>query len=233
MIQIDKKLLNTITHSKFEDFLPLIPDNSVDVLFTDPPYNIAIAWWDYDFDFVSWLDLVVPKIKDDGLVMIWNTKEIIDKRFIPYFESKGWIVLDSFNWGKTNPRPSLDLYRQFEHLFIAYKSNDMDKFNPDEYILNITQSEVWLSQFESAIYKNDVEHKTKKPVSLLERVLLEFTNINDVILDTTSGSGSIPLACWSTHRQFLACEMDEEHVKESNQRLEDAKKDIVRSMFLY
>lgn len=233
MAKINKNLLNTITHSKFEDFLPRIPNQSVDVLFTDPPYNIAIASWDYDFQFIDWLDLVVPKVKDDGLIMIWNTKEIIDKRFIPYFRSKGWIVLDSFNWGKTNPRPSLDLYRQFEHLFIAYKGNAMNKFDTDEYILNITQSEVWLSQFESAIYKTDSDHGTKKPVGLLERILLDFTSINDVVLDTTSGSGSIPLACWSTHRNFIACEIDEEHAEKSNLRLDDAKKEIPRSVFIF
>lgn len=233
MTNIDNNLLNKITCSKFEDFLPLIPDHSVDVLFTDPPYNIAIEYWDYNFDFVSWLDLVVPKIKDDGLVMIWNTKEIIDKQFIPYFEEKNWTIIDSFNWGKTNPRPSLDLYRQFEHLFIAYKDASMVKFNIDDYIMELTQSEEWLSQFETAIYKTDSDHKTKKPVALLERVLLHFTGIDNVVLDTTSGSGSIPLACWATHRQFLACEMDEKHAEESNKRLMDAKKDIPRSFFLF
>lgn len=233
MTQINKDLLNKITCSKFEKFLPQVSDKSIDVLFTDPPYNIAIARWDYDFNFIAWLDLVLPKIKKDGVVLIWNTKEIIDKRFAPYFKEKNWFVLDSFNWGKTNPRPSLDLYRQFEHLFIAYQDESMDKFNPDEYILNITQSEEWLSQFETTIYKTDSEHKTKKPVKLLERILLDFTDINDIILDTTSGSGSIPIACWSTHRNFLACEMDEVHVKESNKRLEQAKKDIARSVFLF
>lgn len=233
MTIIENNLLNKVTHSTFEAFLPRIPNESVDVLFTDPPYNIAIAEWDYDFQFVDWLNLVIPKVKNDGLVMIWNTKEIIDKRFIPYFKNQGWIVLDSFNWGKTNPRPSLDLYRIFEHLFIAYKTKEMDKFNPDEYILNLTQSEVWISQFETTIYKNDVEHETKKPVKLLEKVLLEFTSINDIVLDTTSGSGSIPVACWATHRQFLACEMDKKHAESSNKRLMDVKKDISRSIFLF
>ena len=233
MSKIDKNLLNTITHSTFEDFLPKIPNHSVDVLFTDPPYNIAIEYWDYDFNFHAWLDLVVPKIKEDGLVMIWNTKEIIDKEIIPYFDKKNWNVLDSFNWGKTNPRNSLDFYRKFEHLFIAYKKRRFDKFNTYDYIMNLNESIEWLSQKETAIYLNDVKHKTKKPVTLLERVLLDFTDTDDIILDTTSGSGSIPVACWSTHRQFLACEMDEKHVIESKQRLEDVKKNVPRSVFLF
>ena len=41
-LEIEKGLLNKIHHYSYQELLKKIPDNSIDVLLTDPPYNIAI-----------------------------------------------------------------------------------------------------------------------------------------------------------------------------------------------
>jgi hypothetical protein len=59
------------------DVINQIPDNSIDLLNTDPPYMILNESWDifqnkqHFFDFTEkWLKLVMPKIKDTGRIYI-------------------------------------------------------------------------------------------------------------------------------------------------------------------
>lgn len=62
------------------DFISKLDDESVDLLVVDPPYNMKKGEWDtfksekdfFDFTF-SWLEKVIPKIKKNGSLYIFNT----------------------------------------------------------------------------------------------------------------------------------------------------------------
>ena len=62
-------------------------------------------------------------------------------------------------------------------------------------------------------------HPTQKPVSLCEHILRLYTNENDLMLDTFSGSGSLCLAAKRINRRYIGCELDENMVKISKERL--------------
>lgn len=79
----------------------------------------------------------------------------------------------------------------------------------------------------------DLNHPTSKPVRLIENIIVKLTKMDDLILDTTSGSGSIPIACWDTRRNFIACEIDEEYAVKSQQRLDKIKEKVPRTVFLF
>ncbi len=76
---------NKITHNKIHrmdcfKFLKRVDDGVVDLAVIDPPYNMRKADWDtfksekefFDFTY-SWIDAVIPKIKDNGSLYIFNT----------------------------------------------------------------------------------------------------------------------------------------------------------------
>lgn len=142
-LEIKKELLNKIHHCSYQRLLKKIPDNSIDVLLTDPPYNIAIDGgekWDVGFDFDEWLSLLLPKVKADGMLLIFNTKENIDRKLKPLVEkyedeTHDFTVIDTFQWGKTNPRTHLELNKKFEYLLVAYNNYNTeisDRVYPDE-----------------------------------------------------------------------------------------------------
>jgi DNA modification methylase len=54
-------------------------------------------------------------------------------------------------------------------------------------------------------------HPTTKPVSLLRKVILNSTQINDIIYDPFAGSGSLLIACEQTKRKCLLVEIDLEY----------------------
>ncbi|NPV13052.1 MAG: site-specific DNA-methyltransferase [Ignavibacteria bacterium] len=54
-------------------------------------------------------------------------------------------------------------------------------------------------------------HPTQKPVELAEWIIKTYSNENDIILDSTSGSGTIPIACIKTNRRWIAFETDKNY----------------------
>ena len=70
---------------------------------------------------------------------------------------------------------------------------------------------------------NDGFHPTQKPVSLLEDLVLTYSNTGDTVLDFTMGSGSTGVACMETNRNFIGIELDEKYYNIAKQRINEAK----------
>jgi len=54
-------------------------------------------------------------------------------------------------------------------------------------------------------------HPTQKPISLMEYLILTYSNENDTILDNTMGSGTTGIACMNTNRNFIGIELDDDY----------------------
>lgn len=65
-------------------------------------------------------------------------------------------------------------------------------------------------------------HPTQKPVKLIEKQLLLYSNENDLILDCFSGSGTTAVACHNLKRRFICIEKDYDYWKASCERLKNA-----------
>lgn len=63
-------------------------------------------------------------------------------------------------------------------------------------------------------------HPTQKPVSLMEDLVLTFSNVNDNVLDFTMGSGSTGVACINQNRNFIGIEKDPDFFLKAKERLE-------------
>jgi len=70
-------------------------------------------------------------------------------------------------------------------------------------------------------YKKDYEglHPTQKPVLLLEDLIKTFSNEDDLVVDLTTGSASVPVACINTNRKYIAIEKDEHYFNISINRI--------------
>jgi site-specific DNA-methyltransferase (adenine-specific) len=63
-------------------------------------------------------------------------------------------------------------------------------------------------------------HPTQKPVPLFAYLVRTYTNENDLVLDTHSGSGTTAMACVGTKRNFVGCEKDRAYWEKAVNRLE-------------
>jgi site-specific DNA-methyltransferase (adenine-specific) len=67
-----------------------------------------------------------------------------------------------------------------------------------------------------------VLHPTQKPVSLMEYLVLTYTNKGDIVLDNCMGSGTTGVACMNTGRRFIGIERDEKYFSIAKDRIESS-----------
>lgn len=124
----------------FFDFIGKVDDNSVDLLLTDPPYNQGKAEWDTFSsldDFLSftydWLDAIIPKIKENGSLYIFNNP--FNSAFIlTYLHNKGLFYKNTIIWNKKDGISGTKRrYNQKqEHILFFTKHKTNYTFNYDD-----------------------------------------------------------------------------------------------------
>jgi site-specific DNA-methyltransferase (adenine-specific) len=62
-------------------------------------------------------------------------------------------------------------------------------------------------------------HPTQKPVALIRRLVLTYTNEGDTVLDNCMGSGTTAIACIKENRHFIGFELNEEYYKKACERI--------------
>lgn len=231
------------------ELLNEVENSSIDLLLTDPPYNISvkdkissdgkiiynskphsktslnIGEWDFDFDIENWLRVVSPKIKDDGQMIIFtgfNNVELISR----VLEQEGFTVMPTMNyWYKTNPVPQHPKrlpQSSIEQFIWAVK-------NPDKYTFNIREGkEFELPRFEHSSHelKQERFHPTQKPLELFKKLVQIHSNQGDLVLDTCSGSGTTIIGCNLLKRDCIAIEKNEEYYSLSTKRFKKYKKKV-------
>ena len=78
-----------------------------------------------------------------------------------------------------------------------------------------------IQYFVTAESEGKVYHPTQKPIKLYKWLLHNYTNENDLILDTHLGSGSIAIACHQMKRKLIGYEIDVDYYRKACKRFED------------
>ena len=208
-----------------------IPDGSVDLVVTDPPYNIStknnfktmgrsgidFGDWDKEFDLFSWIDIASDKLTKNGGMIIFNSWKNIGS-IARYCESQGFVTKDCFRWVKDNPMPRNRDRRyitDYEFGIWVTKKNakwvfnrKSDKYDRPEYNYPIVAG------------KEKTSHPTQKPVALMKEIIEKHSNEYAVILDPFMGSGTTGVACQNTNRNFIGFELDEMYFNIAKERLQ-------------
>ena len=218
------------------ELLPRIPDDSVDVIFADPPYflsnggitchagkmvSVDKGQWDksqgplLDHEFcLRWLDECRRIVKPTGSVWVSGTMHIIHSVGFA-MQRLGYKVLNDITWVKPNPPPNLSC-RYFTHatetvLWARKSEKARHTFNyPLMKALNggKQMKSVWTLPAPGKDEKVFGKHPTQKPLALLERIVAASSNENQLVLDPFSGSGTTGIAAAAGQRLFLGFELD-------------------------
>lgn len=214
-----EEIKNTIINADCMDILKELPDNSIDLILTDFPYNE-----------VSRDDNGLRNLEEDKLDLSLNNlmNELIRVCKGSFYafcgteqvsEIRKYLVNKNFStrlliWEKTNPSPMNGEY-------------------------------IWLSGIECCVYgklkgatfnercKNTILrypicadkfrfHKTQKPLALFKYLINVSSNKGDIILDIFSGSGTTAIASHELGRNFICIEKNKEYYKKSIERLNNA-----------
>ncbi len=128
------------------DALDLIPDESVDLIFADPPYNIGKVFagglkdkWATDEDYLNWcyrwLQLCIDKLKPNGAFYVMTSTQ-----FMPYFDlflRERLTVLSRIVWSYDSSGVQAKRYfgSMYEPILFCVKDKDNYTFNAEDILI--------------------------------------------------------------------------------------------------
>ncbi|WP_069098663.1 DNA-methyltransferase [Mesomycoplasma ovipneumoniae] len=225
------------------DELKKIESKSINLIVTDPPYNLNkdygnnkdnLEFEEYLEFSRQWLTEAKRVLKDDGTIYIFMGMRyisyiysILEKELNMHFNS--WITwFYTQGIGKTKGfSPRHDDILMFTKHKSKFTFNLDDIRVPQKFYRSINNmrgsnpGNVW--QFSHMHYcnKNRKKHPTQKPEGLYERMILASSNENDIVLDPFVGSGTMLRVCQQTNRRGIGIEINEEYVQMCKERLEE------------
>ncbi len=239
-----QEIINTIICSSSVKMLE-IPDNSVDLMITSPPYNVAKEY-DEDLSLQEYLQLLKNVFSETFRVLVnggracINVANIGRRPYIPLsdyisqmmidlgFNMRGEIIWNkaasaspSTAWGSWKSASNPILRDIHEYILVFSKGdykkekNNKDNTISKENFMEWTKS-IWTMKAESA---KRIGHPAPFPEELPYRLIQLYSFKNDIILDPFMGSGTTALASLKSERKFVGYEIKEEYVKLSYDRL--------------
>jgi len=207
-----------------------IPDGSVDMVLTDPPYNIArdnnfstmgragidFGEWDKEADILSYIKEVERVLKKGGSFVVFNDwKNLGD--IAKEAELVGLDTKDLLRLEKTNPMP-----RNRDRRYITDFEMAVWFVNPKaKWTFNRLSETYDRCKYEYPLTKKSekVGHTTQKPLALMEEIIKRHTDKGDLVLDGFIGSGTTGLACKNLNRNFIGIELDENYFEIAKKRI--------------
>lgn len=222
--------------------LKTIPDHSVDLILTDPPYGTTKCKWDVVIDFALLWPELKRVIKPNGAILLFGSEpfsSLLRTSNLAMFRYD-WI------WEKTNATGFLNAKNQplRAHEVISVFYSRKPTYNPQktqghkrkQFARADINSECYGKAIKRQAYDSDERfprsiqcfnsdkqkeslHPTQKPVALLEYLIKTYSNAGQTVLDFTMGSGSTGVACLNTERHFIGIERDPGYFAVAEKRL--------------
>ena len=245
--EFPKHLQNKILLGDSKNMLN-IPDSSLHLMITSPPYNVSKAY-DEDLSLDEYLELLKNVFKETYRVLVSGGRVCINianigrKPYIPLsdyiskmmidigFVMRGEIIWNksagagvSTAWGSWQSASNPTLRDTHEYILIFSKNEykrERDKTKEN----TITKEEfmewtksVWTMNPESA---KKIGHPAPFPVELPYRLIKLYSFTNDVILDPFMGSGTTAIAALKSNRYYIGYDNNKDYINLSEKRVRD------------
>lgn len=246
MMKLGEYELNNIYCADCYEAIKKIPDNSIDCIYTDIPYEYAdggcssseIAMrmrkvhkgelLDNGIDLTKGIDYTIfnefIRVMKKINCFIWCSKDQI-LPILSWFNENTDCTYNILTWNKSNPSPMCNGNWLPDIEYCLY-FNRKSKLN-DGYDIKSK----WYISKRNKSDKDHFEHPTIKPLPLVERHLLHTTQPNDIVLDTFMGSGTTAVACKNIGRNFIGFELSERWHKIACDRLNNVDANGQMSLF--
>jgi len=211
-----------------------IPDRSVDLILTDPPYNLGpystgnmrfswrkdlnndIADWDGNFDPGMLAEDFMRVLSPTGNLFAFTSYNMLGRWhevFDPVFDTFQFMV-----WHKTNPPPKVrraGFLNSCELIVCAWNKGHTWNFTTQKQMHNFIESPICMGKERV----KEPSHPTQKPVAVLRRIIELASMPGELVLDPFMGVGSTGVAAVGAGRRFLGIELDKGYYQAAKMRL--------------
>jgi site-specific DNA-methyltransferase (adenine-specific) len=206
-----------------------IPDNSIDLVLTDPPYGISyqsnmrtqtekfavLENDNNDFRF-SIYPIIYQKLKDNSVAIVFCSFKNYAFDYIELsklFDIKNCIIWDKGGGGIGDLVHSL--LTDYEMALICHKGNCP--------IRGKREGSVWNC---GKVTPSLMKHPTQKPEGICNKLITKFSDNNAIVLDPFMGSGTTGVACQELGRNFIGIEINEKYFKIAERRINQSTKEL-------
>jgi len=228
------------------DLMKTIPDGSIDLILTDPPYGTTQNKWDSVIDLDSMWVEIWRVLKPNGACVLFSAQPfssvLISSQLRNY--KYEWVWVKNLKTGNLNARrmpmgghetiqvfykkpPTYNPQKRKRTTEVKsgnkFNSKTSNYGNQKEEYLDRQSDEISpdtaLLQFKCVHNSSGKLHPTQKPVALLEYLIKTYTQEGETVLDFTCGSGSTLVAAKNTNRHAIGIELDETYFKIAQDRI--------------
>ena len=222
-LKYPEDFINKVICGDCLELIKLIPDNSIDVIITDPPYGLKKNGVRNDADLTLFYN-VMPEceraLKEHGFFITFFSTKLLPKLFrnnpFEYF----WQIVLYCPQGRVKSPIG---YTKYMSSYIFRKGNPkIIRWNKDIFV-----------DTPGKMVEPDegyIDHPTPKPKHFIKELVRMFTKDNDLILDPFIGSGSTAVACLQLQRRFIGFEIEEKYAYIALQRVTRAAKLLTRDL---
>lgn len=197
-----------------------IPDGSVDLVLTDPPYGMDFKSNHRKEKYnkiqndknLEWLERYISEcyraLKNDSAIYCfcsWHNVDVFKQAIEKKFKIKNILIWEKNNNSMGDLKGSYA--PKYEMIIFAHKGRKL--LNGFRY-----------ADIIKANRTGNKNHPTEKPVDLLETFIKNSSDENAVVFDGFMGSGSTGVACVNTGRKFIGIELDQGYFDIAKKRIE-------------
>lgn len=254
------------------EWLKSLREQSVDLIFADPPYNLNKAEWDnfesqkkYIEWSLEWIESAARVLKTNGSMYVCGFSEILADIKHPaskFFKSCRWLIWHYKNkanlgsdWGRSHEsiihfRKSAKIRLNIDSIRIPYGAHTLKypshpQAKTSQYGKG-EQRENWVPNPLGAKPKDVLDipttcngmeektpHPTQKPEELVRKLVLASSQVEGIVLDPFSGSGTTLVVAEQLGRKWLGCELNPQYNAWAVNRIEHVKRLSIKEWILY
>lgn len=234
---------------KSSDVMTELPDNSVHLMVTSPPYNVG-KQYDENLSLKEYRELLKRVFKETYRVLVPGGRACVNvanlgrKPYLPLhsyiiedMQGIGFLMRGEVIWNKgTSASPSTawgtwlkannPVLRDVHEYILVFCKESFTRMNPQKRISTISRDEfleftksVWTFSAERA---SKVGHPAPFPVELPYRLIQLYTFEDDIVLDPFVGSGTTCIAALKTKRKYVAYDNKKEYVELAEKRIKNS-----------
>jgi len=220
------------------ELMKKIPDKSIDMILTDPPYGTTACKWDVIIPFDLMWEQLKRITKDNGAICLFGSEPFSSHLRLSNLKmfKYDWTTIKSKPTGHLNAKKqplrtveSVSCFYVKQCLYIPQGLQDCNNIvsrtnrgNYGECSKTTLQTKTGYPKQNLEIKSIDGVHPTQKPVALLEYLIKTYTLENETVLDFTMGSGSTGVACKNLNRNFIGIEKDDKYFEIAKNRINEA-----------
>ena len=251
--QIDPKNINKV-FCKSSEAMSELPDNSVHLMVTSPPYNVGKEY-DENLSLKEYRELLKRVFKETYRVLVPGGRACINvanlgrKPYIPLhsyiiedMQSIGFLMRGEILWDKgssASPSTAWGTYlkannpvlRDIHEYILVFCKDSFTRLNPQKRKSTISKEE--FLEFTKSVWKfaaeraSKVGHPAPFPVELPYRLIQLYTFEDEIVLDPFVGSGTTCIAALKTKRKYVAYDIDKKYCDLAEKRIKEFLQDQV------